>query len=441
MVGYLQGMVYSTMDRNRIILLGVSVLAVSALLILRDIFGLPINKFLFVGVVSLSCLMMNYSYIIAFFFFLMPILNGLPGNFILPTISIILIMKKGSLMSINAFMYFFLLLLFEIFHFPFYSFSINFPLTVGYLSAIFLLCYMVSANAVSIDYNRCLLFFCIGNAIFMLLILGLSIKYGGSVASLIMEGNRIGETKELVHSLDGELMISANPNGLGAYAITGAAIIFILYKNQIINILTMSSFIILFLLVGTFSLSRTFFLCLAVFLILVINTASIKVGHKNYAKMLFFVMSVGVLLYMIVNNELVYDAVYNRFMQDDVSTASGRTEIMEMYNDWLMQNPIYFFTGTGAIHYQEVVNLPSACHNAMQQILVSYGIGGLFYFAIPVFSKVKFYYEKFKFVYLIPFIVVFISVQASRVLNPWNNLYLFFVAFYAMKSGQIYKKI
>lgn len=413
-----------------------SVLSVTALLLMRDILGISVNKMFFVLIVVGACLFMNYRSIIALLFFLMPVLNGLPGNYILPVVALALFIKQPTLMSRNGYVFFTLLALFEIVHYPFYSFSTDIPLTIGYLSVLFLMCYTISIKDGSLDYKQCLLFFCMGNVVFLLIILGISSAHGGSVASFVAEGYRIGETKDLAEPMEGQLMINANPNGLGAFAITGAAIVLVLYKARRISALILSVFLAVFILVGTLSFSRTFFLCLALLLFLVVV---VKGGEKKLRKRLpsifALVIIVGALLFFLFSNELIYNVIYNRFAGDDMSTGNGRTEIMLMYHNWLSQHPICFLFGTGAVHYQDVVNLPSACHNAIQQIVVSYGIVGLFLFAVLVVSAIKYSYNKF-FLYLIPFIVVFISVQASRILNPWNNLYLFFAVFYVMKVGQ-----
>lgn len=419
-------------------ILVISIVVVSALLVMRDIMGMSIGKMSFVAVILLSCVLMNYRFVISFLFFLLPILNGLPGNYILPIIAITLLIKRKSLMSRKAYLFFFLLAFFESIHFPFYNFPINFPLTIGYLSALFLMCYVISANDPTLDYKRCLLLFCIGNALFLLIILGISSQYGGSAASILEEGNRMGETKTLTESLDGELMINANPNGLGAFAIVGASIVLVLFKTKHLKVLPMTIFLTIFLSVGSMSVSRTFYVCLALMLVLVVFS---RQGNKKYGGRFFnYLVTIGILaaiLYLILGNDLILNVILDRFTADDVITGSGRTEIMAMYHNWLMDNPVYLIFGTGSVHYQQVAQLPSACHNAIQQVMVAYGIIGLLLFSFLVYSGIKRCYTRKNFVYLIPFIVVFISVQASRVLNPWNNLYLFFAVFYVMKMGQL----
>lgn len=410
----------------------------TSLIVLRDLFDFSVNKYIFVLLIASYCLVNNYRGIIYMTFFLMPILNGLPGNYLLPIIAFFLMIKNKNVITVKGFGVFFMLAIMELAHFPFYGFAIDLPLTIGYLSAFLLLCSFVSIDDDTLDYRLCLMSFCFGTVVFLLVIYGITVFNQGSIFMFVESQQRLGFTHELLDSMDYKLMMNANPNELGAFAVTCAAIVLTMYRTKHINTLWMIVFLVVSIFVGAFSISRTFFLCLGMLLVLnlFIVDKKTKGKRKGAGRYLLIILVVALIFYEIISNDALYGFIFGRFSTEDVEGGGGRMEIINMYNEWLKEHPVNLLFGTGAVHYVDVTMLPAKTHNAIQQIVVAYGLVGLLFFIYITIMALKKCYRNKNIIYLIPFIIAFVAVQASRILNPWVDLYLFFAAFYVMKLGR-----
>lgn len=414
-----------------ILLVGAVVLMTIALYT-RDLFGANLAKLFFVALAVIPAFFMSYQSLVCFIFFLFPLTSGIPGNIISPILIIVLLLKKRNSFGKISLYCFMILVFMELIHYAFYGFTINWTETLGYFCNLFFLFYLISLRDGLVDNRKCLLFFCIGLSVFLLAIF-LITQINGSIEMLLESGNRIGYSKDITDSED-VMMLNANPNGLGFFSVVGIATILVLYSLRTIKFRVMILFSSLYLFVGAMSLSRTFLICVVLLLALYFFFLGKAKGKKYRLLFLLFIVFIAAGFYYIGKNTLLYEAYATRIDNGIGDNMGGRTEIFSSYNSYLLNNPLCLIFGTGAVHYHSVINtIINATHNGLQQILVSYGIVGfVFFFAITV-SAIKKCYRKKTPICLVPFVIAFFYVQSGQLLNPSNNLYLFIVAFTAMK--------
>lgn len=419
--------------KNRFIFLIIAIIALTAMIIARDVLSIPIGKWVFLGFCISFAIILPYCELIYFLCFLFPLLSGLPGNYILPIVIPILLSKKGVGVSKSAMTYFVVILLFELSHYFFYSFPISLPNVFGYLSILFLVIHIISNTNSELDFGKCAIIFCCGLVVFSITIL-LITQAHGDISKLIEGGYRIGDTKRGA-GLDEELMVNANPNGVAFFSIAGLTSSIVLYLLKKINILSLCSFVVVFFVVGVLSLSRTWLLCVAFFAVLFCFSL-VKKGTSKFS--LFLAFSLFVLLFIFTFRVgIIQDAFQERMSESTLHTAGGRTEIFTDYNTFLINHPLFLMFGTGAVHYHEVV--PSSfesVHNGLQQILVSYGIIGLIVFLLMFIRAIRKHYAKGSVLSIIPLIVMFLFTQSGQLLNPPINLALYILPFSILKVGK-----
>lgn len=417
---------------SSLLLLIIAIAMTTAVIFARDLFDFQISKWLVLASVLMPSFFMRYDSLVYYLFFLLPLSCGLPGNYLFPLL-LLLILLKSKIALQRHIIVFFIIVFYEIIHYVFYTFEINFAEVIGYFATVFLLCYFVTldCNKNKLVNTDCALFFCVGLLVLLLGIWYIAQEKGG-IVDLLESGSRIGASKQFVDRED-ELMIGLNPNQLAYFSLVGLSIIFTLYSLKKIHLVLMVLFGSVFVIVGAFSVSRTWLLGLVLLVVLLVllsgKNKMQKVGFRIF--MLLVIVAVGA--YVLIQNELFHEIFLMRFSDSTLSTAGDRTNILRDYNEALVNNPIYLLFGAGAVHYSDVFNLEYSTHNGTQQIIVSYGILGLIFFLFLTINAVRMNYRKGYAVCLIPFLTALFFVQSGQLLNPYMNLYPFIVSFLIMR--------
>lgn len=415
------------------ILLIFTVVLLTVALYARDLLGIGINKYIYIVLTVVPALFMSYSSLIYFIFFLFPIVRGLPFNFIYPILAAILLFKNPKAFSEKAMYCFIIIVFFEFVHYPFYDFGFRVANIISYLTVIFFLCYLSSLKDAKVKNIQCLLYFCIGLVVFLFAIWYIT-RFRGGVMLYAEETSRVGGTKKLLEEEENTMMMTINANGLGYLSLVGLSVVFVLYylrKLRFVPLLIMSA---VYVFVGALSISRTWLF--GVVLLVVLLMFMMRRVHTTRNRIRYFMLIALVLFggYIMLQNEFIYGAFYNRLTDASMETGNGRIEIFHEYNQALINNPICLFFGAGAVHHGMVFDeVHVAVHNGPQQILVSYGIIGLVFFIFITIKAIKYNYRKGFIACVIPFIVAFFFVQTGQLLFPYYNLYPFIVSFVVMR--------
>ncbi len=136
---------------------------------------------------------------------------------------------------------------------------------------------------------------------------------------------------------------------------------------------------LILLIFGTFTASRTFLVCLALMIVLVL------LGQKGGLKKLRYLgmaaLAVGlILLFFSLYFPDQLEFYIGRFFVADITT--GRDDLMVNYHSFITDNPNVMFFGVGLQDYADKLvgiyrvarNVP---HNSVQEIMVAWGIPGL----------------------------------------------------------------
>ena len=245
---------------------------------------------------------------------------------------------------------------------------------------------------------------------------------------------RLGDNKELGDFNETRMMLTANANTIGYYSIAAISCLLVLqYYKKINSILFLILFAVSFY-GGVLSVSRTWAI-LMIFSVIVY----LRFMKHNIVKSLLLigVLSIGVVVFL-SQNELILEFFTQRFTEDstNLSTAGGRTIVFQEYNAYLADNPLSLIWGEGAVYYKEASGIASATHNALQQIIVSYGLVGLCIFICAFIRSTKKYFSKKELMAILPLCMMVLFVQTIQILNPYFLMAPIIVAFYALKMGK-----
>lgn len=409
----------------------------TAIIYYRDFAVVDFNKLYLVAATFAVASIMDYKRIIYLLCFLFPLSCGIPGNFIYPLLVCLLFIKDQK-KSINKLLFFIVILLLELSHYGFYAFDTRISEFIGYASFIFMLSYIIADNNRDVDNGRCLTYFCLGSAI---LLLGITINNTLMINQLdpINGIVRLGDNRDLGGFEEDRMMLLTNANTIGYYSIAAISCLLVLqYFGKINSILFLLLFAIAFY-GGILSVSRTWAI-LMVFAMVVYMTF---LKHDKIKGILLMVaLCIGVVIFL-SNNELVLEYFTTRFTEDsnDIATAGGRTTVFQKYSDYLADNPLSLLFGTGAVYYREATGVGLSTHNAIQQILVSYGLLGLIIFVIALLKNVRRYFNRNNVMTILPLCMTLLFVQTIQFLNPYFLMCPIIVAFYALKMGKYEDKI
>lgn len=404
----------------------------TAILYYRDFAVVDLNKFYLVIATFGVAAILDYKRVIYLLCFLFPLSCGIPSNFIYPLLTCVLFLKDPQ-KSVNKVVLFIVFFLMEISHYGFYTFDTRIAEVVGYASILFLLFYIIADNSKEIDCGRCITMFCIGVAV---LLLGIIINNTLLMNQLdpINGIVRLGDNKELGDFEEARMMLTANANTIGYYSIAAISCLLVLqYYKKINSILFLILFAVSFY-GGVLSVSRTWAI-LMIFSVIVY----LRFMKHNIVKSLLLigVLSIGVVVFL-SQNELILEFFTQRFTEDstNLSTAGGRTIVFQEYNAYLADNPLSLIWGEGAVYYKEASGIASATHNALQQIIVSYGLVGLCIFICAFIRSTKKYFSKKELMAILPLCMMVLFVQTIQILNPYFLMAPIIVAFYALKMGK-----
>ena len=414
-------------DKKSIVLVGVMIL-MTILLYFRDIAGHQIDKFVFLGIGAAYALYADYRHLLMFIAFVFPLVFGLPGNYLFPILSVLLVLKGGEKIHIPPLVWISILLISvsELLHLTFLSQEPDYPEFVGYISALFLLLFIGGVNDLEADNAKNALCFCLGSCVLMgVIILNFNALVGGD---LINDGVRVGNVSQ--YSDTEGMRLTVNANGLALYSITTMAMVFTLWYYKKVSFLLLSLISMLSFIAGVYSLSRTWIISLILFGFLFI----IFSRGKRLSVILVFVLAlVGLLLFYSIRGDSLLGAFGTRFQGENIQTAGLRTVLFAQYHDWMMSHPWATITGVGSITYKEVTGIYGASHNAFQQIFLAYGFPGLFLFLFLFYKCIKKWYIRKEKFYAIPLIVVFFFVQSIPFLNPMSCMLPFIASLFVYK--------
>jgi hypothetical protein len=180
--------------------------------------------------------------------------------------------------------------------------------------------------------------------------------------------------------------------------------------------------IVVLILFGIITMSRTFLVCLALLFMMFVCMGNEKasVKFKRIFSVVLILVLIAFFVYLFMPD--VFNSFVKRFFEEDIS--NGRIELFLFYNEHLLSDIRYLFFGVGIQNFtRSLANIygyvNNVCHNGIQEILVCWGIPGLFmmasFLAAMIFNR-KWDFKRRNLNY-IPLILLMVDIQAGQFLR------------------------
>lgn len=417
-----------------ICLLGLLLMAVAV----RYAFQIDIPRVTFTLIFVVAALVGDRNEIISLMMCCIPLHESVDMFFSLVSCVLIYMLKFHRSMRVNSsIMVFLLMIIWELLHCFCTSFSI--VRFLGTMIPLIVLAVFMSMDISKLDYPlivRTLAFATFGVA--ATLFLNLMYSHNFDLLSAVAGLKRLGIAMENseASALVGSLI---NPNSLGIICVLSATGLI-----QIRNLKSgnrgdsvLAGAIILF---GALTASRTYLVCLtamAIFLI-VSNGESIKQRVRFVGMLLVLVLLVLTVLSIVFPDLLSY--YVSRFLKGDITT--GRLDLMQLYHEYIMENPSVFAFGIGlqdfSLRLVEIYRIAfNAPHNAIQELIVAWGIPGIFLIAAMIFCMYRvsgILWSRKKLLNSIPLLIVLLKSLAGQMITSTYTMLALSYAYLSLST-------
>jgi len=396
--------------------------------IMRDFQIFPVSKFIFVFVVLIALVIFNYENILYLLCFLIPLKNGIPGNYIFLLFALALLIKSPHINK-KQIIFPSIIISYEVFLDVISPLSFNNVDLVSLCIRLFIVFFLIYDNVDKINMRKVSLSFAVGVVYLGFIVFFVSYKMVG--INELFNGLRLGPTGRFFPKDSNLMLFTLNYNELGNFAAVGISFfIIIIYQlyceekrfvgtNQILCYMG-----VLFLFFcGLLTVSRTF-------LIVVFCEVLFVLFHnfkRKYLKILLGIMILFAILIKLFSFTKLGSTVLGRFVvNSELLTATGRTGLLKEYWGYQVSHISILLFGSGVVTYSTMhVNFSNAIHNMIQQVFFCYGLfGGLFFFYAllsPVLQMIK-NKTKIAFPYFIPLFAILLFGQTIQILAPNNVL-------------------
>lgn len=394
----------------------ISVLLTSILLFVRDVFAIDINQYLLFVLMSLIFISLKKDEAILYLAFTCGVITGVNGYILLVGLFSVLFKDNTYLQHNKSFIFLAIfVLLWECFN----SFS-YYPLTqlnqillyFGYLLIFF---YYIMMNKDKKENKRVILFYSLGLTVTLLVI---SVGVLQNPLDMVFEGE--GEVRAAM-GFGGDSTSThfvANANNLAYFSIVLIALLVSLKKQVFSSNYLFLVLLIIAVLSGILSRSRTWIMLTSVLVIVEF------ISRKGTARIKFLcsAIALGLVAFYFFSDfiDSAIDGFLARLELDNISTAGNRTVLMKEYFDYMSKHIEYMFSGTGAIYYKEITKCSNSCHNAFQQVYIAYGVMGCLFFGSTIIKSIVNHHKSSTTLNYLPFIVAIFFIQSIQLLNPFH---------------------
>ncbi len=408
-----------------------------ATLFCRGCLGVGINKYVLLGEYVLAFACLKSRDIEVLLAFSMPFAYGLPFNYIAMLAVVFIVVKRRELPDRAVLLLLLFLALLEMAMTFWYS-SIDIGAEAGYVSCVALLALLGLSGAGSA--KRMLTAFVVGTALAFLMVIQQT-TVNVPIQDMLSGASRLGYGGTGAYGADtaaaDTMNVSFNPNEVGYYSLVSLACgLLLLIKSSVNRILVLSCMAVS-LFAGVLSQSRTWTMMVAALVLVQVILSIHRSGERGRAILAFAVVAAAA-AYIIAQNPLLIDTIVQRFQGDDFASANGRTELLDAYNEWFVNQNWRVFFGTGVVNYKEITGLWNSMHNGFQQLYVCLGIlGAAAFVAICAYACVRNLRraEGFTPINLLPLIAAAAFIMSIQLVNPWSLMLPFSLAFVALTVG------
>lgn len=408
--------------------IGLSYVMAILLLIFRNNLQIDISMQMVTVVAIFNFIICRKGEEIEFLIFLLPFSTSLPINAIIIANWIILILKDIKHISVNkSIISSILIVVLEIISIinPKSSLStiVDFVMPFLYTSFI-LLCYKKDVN-----YVRVLKIFII-SVIFtdLIYIVATFQKYDISLFTTFKY--RLGT----LYYENVQYLLNINANDLGLYNVFAISILLLLINKKKTNYVFFAFGMLILTITGVLTVSRAFLITYVLLLIVYLIIKQMKITTvlaiclSMFIVILICMATIPNLFNMICNN------FEERFSEED--SLGEREDIFAEYFKKMGESAHDTLIGVGISNYAEKYDMPLKAHNAIQEVIIAWGIIGLFFIImthIEFFKAMKQKVErKIELIMIVPLFTLLFIIQSLQFYSQGDRILLLIVAYWSI---------
>jgi hypothetical protein len=342
---------------------------ITAIVAVRDIGGISLDKSVLVAVVVMSMAILDYSGLLAYIAFVALFFAGLPANYIVPFGVLFLFAKGGRGGFGPRLIPAFALVALEGLHVLFFGGQLI--VFLQWAAFILLVTVFLCGRRRRADIHLVIWSFASGVVVASTIMAINSLHHLGSGLVADLSSFRLGNVK-LVGNIGDDITLGTNQDTLALFiviAISALLTLFLLTRRLPAITALLSTMLGVF---GVLTQSRTFAITLAVYLAAVV----IFSARKQRRSLTVVFLGVALATYLITQFVPgVLDALASRFTEADIS--GGRIEIFGQYSEFVWGSWARLVFGVGLQDQQIKAGLASVPHNGYEQMFVAWGFTGL----------------------------------------------------------------
>ncbi len=407
------------------------------LLVMRDLMGIGLSKFIYLIYIQACMALATYETVVYMTCFTLPLVCGLPGTYIMPSILILMMAKRkrvnfwqmGLLIGIT------LMELIATLWYP----VLDIPLMVKYISFAGVMLFLIHDDR-ELDYLRAVRLYLAG----VCLLCGVIIAAGLQTApsnwlALFAQGRfRFGKTQQ--EEVEGMSLI-LNANSMAYYSLTGIACGILCAEHakglHRVGYIAVIAFMIV---AGFLTVSRSWLL-LTVFCVIIYFLSKLSSLKQFVSLALLIALLIIVGSIWLNNTPELLEAFIIRLSEDNIETGNGRTEIFVEHMRFWASDIRVMLLGTGVSQGNVIVQQNSfitySMHNGTQQILVFCGMIGFVIYLTALIAPVLKARQgrKCSMTYWLPLLGIVTFVQTIQFLNPDMLMLPYVIGIYALRAG------
>lgn len=403
----------------------ISTLVFALILILRDILGANVNQLLILGYIAIVAIILDYEELFYFTSFLTPLVAGI-NSFAL-TVLLVALFIKSNKRQLSQFIPVFILIVVELLHPIIYTFPIGNEIIYFSVIGLFFFCSSAPDN---VDSSCVVKFFILGASLTCLLIIVRSCIINGSFIALFLDNARsvvaMGANEVAIQNQ--ETHMALNADALAYISLLGISCLLLGSKVLKINKILYIILLIINLMAGMASVTRTWVLVMSLIIFLYLFVSKIK-----YKWFLLLPILIVILLQSEIFN-IILEAFYERFTNEDLLEAGGRGNIWKQYITIWSSKLEYIILGISSPNYRSIFPDINSMHNFTQQIFVCTGVVGfVVYFAFMLKVIIYGIKKRMSLRVFLPIIGGFVFLQSISVLANWILILPIFPCIYALR--------
>lgn len=447
-------------EKVQIITLILSAVALILITIVRDIFTVEIDKYIFVAICFVFASLLKKEYFLGYLFFLIPFHSGISTRIVYPMMVVLFILKNLKLFKnwkllINYLIVPTFIAAMELAMSAIYGGVTPFDTVLMIWSILVVFSFVIYDKK---EQSRLpIKMFVVGAAAVGIIIfahwvrVALYFSSHSTVSGMgfmdILTKNRFGNVQGLIEwcELWGEvsypfktsMTLGDNENYVGLLMLIGVMCsAYLLFKKEKLStkILSLLAIVILTAL-GVYTGSKSFFICFALFILLFIMALYAENRLKLWVAASIILGIAGATTIICFKVPFV-----NKFIIDRLNNDSGRMSLIGQYFSEIFKRPLVALFGTGSSQTQALFGINEPPHNSIVQIIGGYGLlgfGVITIGAILTFGKAR---KRVNIIRddvlgsLVPLFVYFIFTMTSQIFLPPTTLIFGLPAMYIFIS-------